>query len=796
MEETVPDIIHLTGSHMADILAGDSRNNIIMGNGGDDKLYGGPGGGDDMLHGGMGDDMVFGGRGNDTLEGNEGDDMLHGGSGADTFDGGSGNDMIYADRHDLGNIDGGENPTGHPGDMDTLSFERLADDEGVTLTLGTDAMDIERVIGTVEDDSITGEADAPEEIEGGDGGDTLVGGTGPGDTVSYESSDRRVRVDLGDGTDADATGSSNSGGHATGDTISGFENIKGSAHGDVLTALAGTAGATGSTLWGLGGDDSLTGGLGNDTIEGGAGADEMDGGTQANRGDADENTQENTLSYAGSDAGVTVNLASASASGGHAEGDEIETYELTLNADTDDEDEIDVSTFVNVTGSMHGDYLTGDGFANHLSGGGGDDSLRGGAGADVLAGGPGADKLDGGEDQGERNNLLPRTDTNDDGVIDDTDDEALPASEDWAAYRGASEGVTVNLNTGRGTAGDAMGDTLSNIELIWGSMDTMSGDTFIASEGADYIHGDGGSDTISYEASKHGVTVVLAGNGDTTFTAGTDDDTPDMFIAATPAIVDNWRAGGGDGGATPADRPDAVQEDDSDATTKSYAEGDVLASIENVTGSRSADRITGDAVPNVIKGGGGNDILSGAGEDDKLYGGAGNDTLGARPAIVDDPATDDDETEAELTDAGDDMMYGGAGNDKLYGGADDDTLVGGAGDDDLDGGAGNDTFVFGPGDGSDVIVGFAGGADGIGGDKIDLSAFGIDPDDLDGLISVRAGNSVINLEDYGGGRVTIQGNTDLDQTLFIDGDGDGVFEGETDTNEIDDTGDMDGIFIL
>ena len=43
------------------------------------------------------------------------------------------------------------------------------------------------------------------------------------------------------------------------------------------------------------------------------------------------NTQANTLSYAGSDAGVTVNLATASASGGHAEGDEIETYELTLN---------------------------------------------------------------------------------------------------------------------------------------------------------------------------------------------------------------------------------------------------------------------------------------------------------------------------------------------------------------------------------------------------------------------------------------------------------------------------------
>ena len=79
--------------------------------------------------------------------------------------------------------------------------------------------------------------------------------------------------------------------------------------------------------------------------------------------------------------------------------------------------------------------------------------------------------------------------------------------EDWAAYRSAKDvGVTVNLNTGRGTAGDAMGDTLKGIELVWGS---KQDDTFIASAGTDTIHGDGGSDTVSYEASKHGVNVVL-----------------------------------------------------------------------------------------------------------------------------------------------------------------------------------------------------------------------------------------------------------------------------------------------
>ena len=253
-EETVPDIVNLTGSHLADILAGDSRDNTIKGNGGDDKLYGGPGGGDDDLQGGKGDDMLFGGRGDDTLSGGEGNDMLNGGAGADDFDGGPGNDMIYADLDD-DEIDGGSNPEGHPGDMDTVSFERLVDKAVGSatdiFTLGVDAMNIERVIGTDEDDFITGAGesttgadDAGEEIEGGDGGDTLYGGAGGGDTVSYESSDRRVRVDLEGSatatTQADATDASVSGGHATGDKIYGFENIKGSAHGDVLTAVSST----------------------------------------------------------------------------------------------------------------------------------------------------------------------------------------------------------------------------------------------------------------------------------------------------------------------------------------------------------------------------------------------------------------------------------------------------------------------------------------------------------------------------------------------------------------------------
>ena len=76
-------------------------------------------------------------------------------------------------------------------------------------------------------------------------------------------------------------------------------------------------------------------------------------------------------------------------------------------------------------------------------------------------------------------------------------------------------------------------------------------------------------------------------------------------------------------------------------------------------------------------------------------------------------------------------------------------------------------------------------------DKIDLSAFGIRAGDLVDLISERAGNVIVNLEEYGGGRITIQGRdygSDVEATVYNDtnGDTEGGF-GE---------GGSDGIFIL
>ena len=157
------------------------------------------------------------------------------------------------------------------------------------------------------------------------------------------------------------------------------------------------------------GDDEIAGAAGADTVEGGAGADELDGddgNTTDERSDANEAAD--TLSYAGSDAGVTVNLGTASASGGHAEGDTIATYEVTIDygwmTRTMTMTPIKLKSLPSSTspGPCTMTHLTGDHRDNHLVGGGGDDSLRGGAGMDLLIGGPGADMLDGGEDEDER----------------------------------------------------------------------------------------------------------------------------------------------------------------------------------------------------------------------------------------------------------------------------------------------------------------------------------------------------------------------------------------------------------
>ena len=150
-----------------------------------------------------------------------------------------------------------------------------------------------------------------------------------------------------------------------------------------------------------------------------------------------------TADYSSSAMAVNVNLLANSGAGGDAQGDTFSSIE-------------------NLIGSAFADMLTGDTGANTLDGRSGNDTLIGGAGADALIGGAGTDTAD---------------------------------------YSSSAAGVTVNLQAGSGSGGDAQGDTLSSIENIIGSAqaDTLTGDggvnTLAGGSGADVLKGRAGNDT-------------------------------------------------------------------------------------------------------------------------------------------------------------------------------------------------------------------------------------------------------------------------------------------------------------
>jgi Ca2+-binding RTX toxin-like protein len=94
-----------------------------------------------------------------------------------------------------------------------------------------------------------------------------------------------------------------------------------------------------------------------------------------------------------------------------------------------------------------------------------------------------------------------------------------------------------------------------------------------------------------------------------------------------------------------------------------------------------------------------------------------------------------------------DLLHGFEGKDSLNGGIGDDWLSGGVGNDRLTGGRGSDLFIFGAGEGRDVITDF----DAVGGEgNQDFLFFG----NIEGFEKHRDGGNTV-FEFDGGGRLTI-----------------------------------------
>ena len=356
-----------TGNGLANFLFGNSGNNVLSGLGGiddingfegADQLYGGSEG--DELDGGAGEDNLFGEEGDDTLIGGSEDDELDGGIGADTMAGGTGDDLYVVDN--AGDVVTELNNQG-TGDliMSSIGLVLPAYVENLWLTgtaniSGIGNLQANVLVGNAGNNALTGAIGA-DYLYGFGGNDVLWGGA-DGDTIDGgEGIDTAVYTASNAGVYADISINLYFGGHATGDTLTGIENLIGSSYDDVLVGYTGSNVLTGAAgndaLFGAYDDDTLLGGKDNDTLTGGTGADVLNGGDGVD-----------TASYLTAAAGLTVSLTTGTGTG-DAQGDTFISIE-------------------NLTGSGFTDTLVGAGNANVLDGGGGIDTLQGLLGDDTY----------------------------------------------------------------------------------------------------------------------------------------------------------------------------------------------------------------------------------------------------------------------------------------------------------------------------------------------------------------------------------------------------------------------------
>jgi Ca2+-binding RTX toxin-like protein len=287
------------------------------------------------------------------------------------------------------------------------------------------------------------------------------------------------------------------------------------------------------------GDDIITGGSGNDFLTGGLGSDMLDGGD-----DFDMVSYANTPLTVGVTILLDANGNQLNGTAGEALGDTIKNVEYII-------------------GTQYRDFIEADNRNNVLEGGAGDDLLFGFGGDDVIQGGAGADTLDGGE------------------------------GNDWTSYIESTAGVNVNLETQRGTGGDAEGDILKNLENVKGSIyeDSLTGnsannyldssggdDTIYGSLGSDTIDGGAGIDNLRYSRLAQAVTVNLKD--------GTTNKGDTIILAAAN-----------------------------------------LSTIENLEGTLFDDSLAGDIGDNLLVGLAGNDRISGDDGNDRIIGGKGADTI-------------------------------------------------------------------------------------------------------------------------------------------------------------------------
>jgi Ca2+-binding RTX toxin-like protein len=326
---------------------------------------------------------------------------------------------------------------------------------------------------------------------------------------------------------------------------------------------------------------------GNDVVFGSDGGDILFGGTGNDR-----------VVYNLSDTGVQVSLDNAfgTGAGDDAAGDQYFSIE-------------------DVSGSLFDDLIQGNDDANSISGNNGNDTLKGAGGNDFLEGDRGTDNLIGG-DGDDRLSGGANGDTLDGGAGIDTADYSASAI-------GFGAAITVNLETGVGSAGNALGDTYFSIENVNGtfSADSITGNgvdnRLSGFGGADTLKGGGGNDDLFGGIADDS---LVGGVGDDFLNGGTGNDTmigndgDDTFIVDSSADIVNEVLGSG---------IDTVFSDVSFSLTSSDVQGDV----ENVTLTGFGNlSVSGNALDNRLLGNSGSNSLNGREGADRMVGFGGNDT--------------------------------------------------------------------------------------------------------------------------------------------------------------------------
>jgi len=192
----------------------------------------------------------------------------------------AGGNSLNGESFDIGAFSYGT-LSGGTGHSLNLNFNLTATDGDGDTSTGTIAITTVPPALTIDGkdavDDLLVAGNAGETLNGKSGNDTLVGGIGADtlngdagvDTASYQNSSAGVTVDL------NLVGTAQTSlGDASGDKLSGIENLIGSNFADVLTGDGNN-----NTFHGLDSNDTLKGGGGDDVLIGGAGQDTLNGGS-------------------------------------------------------------------------------------------------------------------------------------------------------------------------------------------------------------------------------------------------------------------------------------------------------------------------------------------------------------------------------------------------------------------------------------------------------------------------------------------------------------------------------------